>query len=282
MDGQHCNVLSHETDIPAAVSSEAPFTPSIDDRGTTGGGKLRLSTTSHRRRTRSTQDLAAQLEALSSDLGFAFFSFLSLHPSTDDAAGYSPNGYVTNFPASWKRTYESEAFHRHDPIVAVGRLKREIFSWYADDPDLRLTDAHCSVMDEMHAHDLHCGIAAPVHGPRGELSILVLAANELKPDLDETARLCGPKIFWAALSSHSSSFSQTGRPSTPKSRDLTKREKECLFWTAKGKTSWETSRIIGRTETTVNFHLKKAMSKLDACNKCHAVTKAIARGLLYV
>ena len=174
MDGQHCSVLTHETDIPAAVSSEAPFTPSTDDRGSAGRGEIWYRKPTHRRRPRSNREHAAQLSQLSSDLGFTAFAFLSLHPSTDEGAGDSLQGYATDIPAPWKATYEHGGLHRHDPIVAVGRLKREIFSWDAEDPDLSVTDSHRSVMDEMQAHNLCRGIAAPVHGPQGELSVLML------------------------------------------------------------------------------------------------------------
>lgn len=282
MDGQHCSVLTRETDIPAAVSSEAPFDPPIHDRGPTIPDGIWYSNAPSRRRPSSNRDHAARLSELTSDLGFAAFAFLSLHPGTDEAAGHTPQGYVTDVPDPWKETYERGGFHRHDPIAAVGRLKREIFSWDTEDPELCLTDAHRRVLDEMRARDLRRGIAAPVHGPQGELSVLMLVAGDRTAHLDEIARHSGSSIYWAALSSHAACFATDGAADTPRGRGLTKREKECLFWTAKGKTSWETSRIIGRTETTVNFHLKKAMSKLNACNKCHAVTKAITRGLLHV
>lgn len=63
-------------------------------------------------------------------------------------------------------------------------------------------------------------------------------------------------------------------------KTITQRELECLDWTARGKTSWETSIILEISENTVNFHLKNALRKLDANNKCHAIAKAMARGIV--
>ncbi len=61
---------------------------------------------------------------------------------------------------------------------------------------------------------------------------------------------------------------------------LTGREKDCLVWTAAGKTSSETAQILGISENTVNHYLSAAAAKLGATNKAHAVVKAIKQGIL--
>ena len=53
-----------------------------------------------------------------------------------------------------------------------------------------------------------------------------------------------------------------------------------LTWTAEGKTTWETAQIVSLSESTVNFHLRRAMKKLNAANKCNAAAIAISRGLI--
>jgi len=62
---------------------------------------------------------------------------------------------------------------------------------------------------------------------------------------------------------------------------ITVREKEVLIWTADGKSVHEISRILQVTESTVNFHVRNAISKLDASNRTHAAVKAALLGLLY-
>lgn len=61
---------------------------------------------------------------------------------------------------------------------------------------------------------------------------------------------------------------------------LSPRECECLEWAAKGKTSWETSQILGITESTIIYHLRNATRKLNAANRLHAVTKALKASLI--
>lgn len=61
---------------------------------------------------------------------------------------------------------------------------------------------------------------------------------------------------------------------------LTSREKECLVWTAAGKTGSETATILGISEKTVNHHLGSAAAKLDTVNRAHTVAVALRMGLL--
>ncbi|MBT8338689.1 MAG: hypothetical protein HKP58_11075 [Desulfatitalea sp.] len=61
---------------------------------------------------------------------------------------------------------------------------------------------------------------------------------------------------------------------------LTARELEILKWTEVGKTTWETSTILNRSERVIKWHLKNAKNKLDAVNRTHAVAIALRHGLL--
>ncbi len=61
---------------------------------------------------------------------------------------------------------------------------------------------------------------------------------------------------------------------------LSAREKDCMTWTAAGKTSAEIAMILGLSDHTVNHYLTAACKKLDSVNRVQAVAKAIRLGLL--
>lgn len=61
---------------------------------------------------------------------------------------------------------------------------------------------------------------------------------------------------------------------------LTKREQECLYWAAKGKTSWEIGIILGISERTANFHINNILSKFSVHSRQAAIAIAISMGLL--
>ena len=61
---------------------------------------------------------------------------------------------------------------------------------------------------------------------------------------------------------------------------LTRREVQVLFWCSYGKTSWEISKILDCTESTVNFHVGNVLRKLSVHTRVEAVIKALRYGLL--
>lgn len=58
------------------------------------------------------------------------------------------------------------------------------------------------------------------------------------------------------------------------------RERSCIYWAAKGKTSWEISVILDVSESTVVFHLRNAGKKLKTVNRTHTVAEAIRIGIV--
>lgn len=62
---------------------------------------------------------------------------------------------------------------------------------------------------------------------------------------------------------------------------LTKREHDCLYWAAHGKTSWEIGQILGIRERTVNFHIANVCGKLAVRTRQAAITMAIRADLLF-
>ncbi|PQZ61485.1 helix-turn-helix transcriptional regulator [Achromobacter sp. MYb9] len=72
----------------------------------------------------------------------------------------------------------------------------------------------------------------------------------------------------------------TSLSALPAAKALSDRQAACLYWSAAGKTSWETSRILGVSESTVNFHLRNACAKLGVRGRRAAVVAALRQGLL--
>lgn len=60
-------------------------------------------------------------------------------------------------------------------------------------------------------------------------------------------------------------------------RKLTPREREVLFWVSKGKTAWETSKILNISRSTVISHLNNSREKLEAVNVVQTILEAVRR-----
>jgi LuxR family quorum-sensing transcriptional regulator LasR len=67
------------------------------------------------------------------------------------------------------------------------------------------------------------------------------------------------------------------RPTMPQ---LTPRERECLNWTARGKSTWEISHILSCSEAAVNFHVKNIRAKFGVNSRRAAAVLATQLGLI--
>ncbi|WP_426142855.1 helix-turn-helix domain-containing protein [Pseudomonas sp. DWP3-1-2] len=61
---------------------------------------------------------------------------------------------------------------------------------------------------------------------------------------------------------------------------LTAKEHEVLEWAARGKSAWEISRIQGRSEATVNFHMCNIRRKFGVNSLRAALMKAIEQRVI--
>jgi LuxR family transcriptional regulator, transcriptional regulator of spore coat protein len=61
---------------------------------------------------------------------------------------------------------------------------------------------------------------------------------------------------------------------------LSPRELDALTWAAKGKTYWETARILGIAYASVHSHINSLKLKLNAVNVTHAVARGYELGLI--
>lgn len=61
---------------------------------------------------------------------------------------------------------------------------------------------------------------------------------------------------------------------------LTMREQEILVWIREGKGTWEISSILGLSQDTVKYHLKKTFQKLNATNRTQAIAVALDNKLI--
>lgn len=61
---------------------------------------------------------------------------------------------------------------------------------------------------------------------------------------------------------------------------VTKRELEVLRWLEQGKSTWDISMILNRSERVIKYHVKNLMHKLSAQNRTHAVAIAIRQGII--
>ena len=128
-------------------------------------------------------------------------------------------------------------------------------------------------------------VARRIESAEPSLREELLAAVELSGDApqDNRERLleCLPDLTLLATHVHEA-FQRVrkGRPGDPERIGLTRRERECLLWSAEGKTTAETSQILGIVDRTVIYHLQNAADKMNVRTRRQAVVRAVSQALI--
>ena len=127
-------------------------------------------------------------------------------------------------------------------------------------------------MDEAAEFGLRQGLCVPIHGPFPPAGAVAFAGEciDVPPHAEIALEALASHAMHAALK-----LARKGSETKP---TLSGREQEVLQWMAKGKTAWETSRILGISNHTVATHLRNAQQKLGTANTTHTAVVAVHRG----
>ncbi|SDI69318.1 helix-turn-helix transcriptional regulator [Paraburkholderia phenazinium] len=184
----------------------------------------------------------------------------------------------STYSPTWWRSYEAHGFMHIDPVVSHCMTRATPLIW---SPELFSTRPQREMYELACLHGLRSGVSLPIHGPNQEAGMLSFANNFNTTD-----------AFWTQIDGvlpnlvllrdlvidtsrrHLRSHAQSLLP------QLTPRERECLKWTARGKSTWEISHILSCSEAAVNFHVKNIRAKFGVNSRRAAAVIATQLGLI--
>lgn len=205
--------------------------------------------------------------------GFKCFNLLKL-PSNEDAT-LNDISIVTNWNPELIGAYDRMGLISHSPIIKAMKSSTKPLVWSMVDLNKGRGDGkENEVRDLFEEFGLLNGVYFHTADANSQTGTLGLAGDRPEPDHEELIRL-------SYIANHA--FERATNFVTFKSRNvdtLTMRERECIHWTANGKTSGEVAKILGISENTVNHHMSSSAQKLETVNKAHTVAKAIRQGMI--
>lgn len=180
--------------------------------------------------------------------------------------------------------YSEKHYFDCDPVLASALHSPLPVLWDKEFPPAAAQESDArqrEVLEEAAAHGLSHGITLAVRGNTGFNGVLTLARDRpLEQQGEDLINLVGSVQILAGIVHASMERIDLPQAVPELHVHLTERERQCLQWSADGKTAWEVARILGIRERTVIFHLNNSVTKLGAVNKTQAITKALALGLL--
>jgi len=177
---------------------------------------------------------------------------------------------------AWIDHYVGERYQDIDPCLLLAPTRLRPYAW-AELVSHKLSPRQRRLFLESREAGLRDGLCIPVHGPGGESYVVSLATAT--PEPGDAALVGMLQILATQLQLAYTALARNEQPGSGRTH-LTDRERECLTWTAKGKSAWAISKILGVSEHTVHFHLKSAIRRIGAGNRVQAVVKAVRLGLI--
>jgi len=209
-------------------------------------------------------------------LGFSQFAYRAVRVPWNPEVPF----YSTNYPQSWARRYTQQDYGSLDPVVIGAGDALLPFEWDADEIGRSATKSQRTFLDEGKEFGICAGITIPIHGRANEFATFTVTTDETHRNIRKQFVSYEALLIPIALHFHVAANKRGGVKKKPALVRLTPRERECLLWTARGKSAWEVGEILRISERTAVFHLTNATRKLGAVNKTHAAAKAAVLGLI--
>lgn len=220
------------------------------------------------RRAMDIPSVTAILDGFLSPRGLDSFLFY------DPGAPLARSALVRNFDPGLIARFDRQSVWRSDPLRLQTRHQPLI--WDAGKSEAETPEACELVWEPMAAAGFRHLVAVPIYGPLGHCDVFAAIAGEQRRPRRKGDREIDDLVL---IAYNLAGFFRRGPCSEPKAA-ITRREIECLHWTARGKTAWEVGRILGISERTARFHLRNAMHKLDSPSKHQAALKALQAGMI--
>lgn len=220
----------------------------------------------------------AALDSAVKSLGFDVYAYYIIRPSRSFIN--LRNKYT--YQEAWVDQYYASNHNIHDVTVLRASTTSLPYSWEMVREDKNISQKQRTVFNEASEFGLTHGVSIPLHGPDEGLALLSLAGKMSPNEFEKIWKW--HRVDFALLGAHvlEARLKLKAINNNEERRILTDRERECLTWTARGKTSWEVGKILKISEKTVLFHLANIHQKLEVHSKHQAVIKALMLGLIHL
>jgi len=225
----------------------------------------------HAMQAKDAAGLAELLHEVCDWLGCSWFA-LSHH--VDFLAAPGRGVRIHNYPPEWARWFDERRLGLSDPIHRESQHRLAGFLWH----DLSMRTAprpeDAEIWRRARRHGIGDGLTVPAHLPgeaHGSVSFAWAPGIQATPEALHFAQIVGAHAFEAARLLANPELRVPG----PR---LTDRQRECLIWAACGKSSWDTSRIIGLGRDTVKEHLRNARTRYGTYGGITLTVRALFAG----
>lgn len=184
---------------------------------------------------------------------------------------------VTNYSESWKNHYFKNEYQKVDPVLSFARNRLTPLDW-SDLPPFE-GPAKKFFSDAFRHGVGRFGMTVPIRGKYGELALISVNAETSAPEWKRKWHGSVPDYTFFAYLLHLRILRTIGAADKP-TPQLTRQEAEVMRWAVRGKSAWDTAKLMGLKERTVHFYVRKICIKLEVATKTQAVARAVREHLI--
>lgn len=178
-----------------------------------------------------------------------------------------------HYPEEWVRRYQRRDYSSADPVHRAAFTNSTPYRWH---DILGLSKPERRLLDEAREAGLAGGLSIPVHQAGGSILLFNLSGPLHFVNDATNSRLA----YLISTQFHLELHRLTRAPSRKASHFLTPRQRECLTWVARGKSSIEIGLILGISRYTVDYHIEEAMKVLNFNSRTAAAVNATVQGIV--
>lgn len=225
------------------------------------------------------QAIKELLKTLCQHLGFQHYWYMSSR-SLKNYRTHTPDIVLTDYPEEFEQGFIHRQRIGQCPVIFYAQrhsglpaLWQELFNHH------QLPDNQQEQLAWAAHFEIQNGVACPVTLTPSHRDLLHFSLKDTTHHSTDALHCLKCRLASiACLLSHKMNTLIT--PSLTSCTPLRPREKEVLLWAARGKTAWETGKILGISQTTVQEYLQGSMYKLQVVNKTQAIAQCLAQGCL--
>lgn len=217
------------------------------------------------------QDFSKAMTDTAAALDLSCFAYLAL-PRTKTG---KPR-LISTYPSQWTAHYLRKNYQIIDPVVREALQTPEPFRWGIGLSSRITSMVEQKLFDEAAHFGIRFGFTVPIHDGHGPIAALTFASDERGARFENRIDKYGRVLQLMAMYFHAHARRKLANARGIAGIHLSPRELECLEWASRGKSAWETGRILGISRNTVAYYLENVKEKLGVRTVVQAVTRLAA------
>lgn len=222
----------------------------------------------------SVDELRNLVDAITREMGFQHFA-VSHH--VDVPRAQLPAIRIHNYPGDWEAYFDAAQLGPSDPVHRASHLTNAGFHWSELPQLITLTRRDREILAHARKVGLEDGFTVPAHIPgesAGSCSFATAPGRRAGRQWMPLAQYVGATAFEGARRLSGVRRIDPDRPR------LSDRQRDCIYWAARGKSDWEISQILGIGHDTAIQHMKEARSRYGVGNRTQLAIHALYDGAL--